>query len=296
MGGNENGKTNGHTAVAISSKQSIAKEFGVMSIIHGFRSRGHLLSTTNPIRDRRDRKPHLDLADYKLTEADLDLTFNAGEEIGLKNATLRQIIERLKVLYCGNIGFEYAHIEDHKKRMWLRDKIENRALDGSYGLSLEKKKRILEKLNGAVGFERFLHTKYVGQKRFSLEGGETTIAALDAIINNSVDKGVEEVIIGMAHRGRLNVLVNIMGKTYEHIFNEFEGNSIPDLTDGDGDVKYHLGYSSQVQTTGGKTVHLKLVPNPSHLEAVNPVVEGFSRAKADILYKSDYDKILRRCF
>ncbi|MFK8103209.1 MAG: 2-oxoglutarate dehydrogenase E1 component [Saprospiraceae bacterium] len=270
---------------------SNTKEFGAMSIIHGFRNRGHLLSTTNPIRQRRDRAPHLELSDYNLSEADLSQVFQAGSEIGLQNATLNQIIERLRMLYCGNIGFEYTHIENREKRLWLREKIENRPVN-SYGLSIEKKRRILEKLNGAVGFEKFLHTKYVGQKRFSLEGGETAIAALDAIISKGAEDQVEEVVIGMAHRGRLNVLANIMGKTYEHLFNEFEGTAVPDLSFGDGDVKYHLGYSSQVKTSSGKTVHLKLVPNPSHLESVNPVVEGFARAKADLLYDSEYDKIL----
>ena len=268
------------------------KEFGVLSIIHGFRSRGHLLSTTNPIRERLDRKPHLDLSDYNLSESDLNQKFAAGAEIGIPNATLSEIIDRCKSIYAGNIGFEYAHIENREKRVWLRSKIENRDLSGSYGLDLETKKRILEKLNGAVVFEKFLHTKYIGQKRFSLEGGESTIAALDAIINKASENNVEEVVIGMAHRGRLNVLANIMGKTYEHIFNEFEGNSLPDQSFGDGDVKYHLGYSSQVEAKGKKKTVLKLAPNPSHLEAVNPVVEGYSRAKADILYDSDYDKIL----
>ena len=283
----KNGHSNGHATTAVSPK-----EFGVLSIIHGFRSRGHLLSTTNPIRKRRDRAPHLELSDYSLTDIDLNQVFIAGEEVGLKNATLQQIINRLNEVYCGNIGIEGAHIENREKRMWLRSKIESRPQGGGYGLSIEKKKRILEKLNGAVGFENFLHTKYIGQKRFSLEGGETTIAALDAIINTAADSGVEEVVIGMAHRGRLNVLANIMGKTYEQIFNEFEGTAVPDLSFGDGDVKYHLGFSSQVDTLGNKKVHLKLVPNPSHLESVNTVVEGFARAKADILYDSDYDKIL----
>ncbi len=282
---------NGTVNQAISSENS-EKEFGVLSIIHGFRMRGHLLSTTNPIRTRRDRAPHLDLKDYHLTKDDLNTVFIAGEEIGLKNATLQEIIDRLRVIFCGNMGVEYAHIENREKRLWLRKKIEGRDLDDDFGLPIEKKKRILEKLNGAVMFEKFLHTKYVGQKRFSLEGGETTIAALDAIINASASDKVEEVVIGMAHRGRLNVLANIMGKTYENIFNEFEGTAVPDLSFGDGDVKYHLGYSSQVETTSGKKIHLKLAPNPSHLEAVNPVVEGFARAKADILYGSDYDKIL----
>ncbi len=303
--GNGNGATTSATYTGNGATGFNPDELSVHSIIDGFRHRGHLKSTTNPIRSRRDRKPHLDLPDYNLTEKHLDQVFQAGSEIGMKNATLGQIIERLKEIYCGNIGFEYSHIENREKRMWLRDKIENRSRE-SYGLDIDAKKRILEKLSDAVGFEKFLHTKYVGQKRFSLEGGEATIAALDAIINaaaNSVKlfgKGTEthpihdvkEVVIGMAHRGRLNVLANVMGKTYEHIFNEFEGQSEPDLSFGDGDVKYHLGYSSQVKTIGGKTINLKLAPNPSHLESVNTVVEGFARAKADILYGSEFDKIL----
>lgn len=270
----------------------LSKEFGVLAIIDGFRHRGHLLSTTNPIRTRRDRKPRLDLADYGLTDQDLDRPFQAGQAIGMGQSTLRQILDKLRLIYCGNIGFEYAHIENYEKRMWLRKRIEERQLASDYGLPVEKKNRILEKLNGATVFERFLHTKYIGQKRFSLEGGETTIAALDAIINKGAEDKVEEVVLGMAHRGRLNVLANIMGKTYEQIFSEFEGDVIPDQSFGDGDVKYHLGYSSQVNASNGKMMHLKLVPNPSHLEAVNPVVEGFARAKADILYGSDYDRIL----
>jgi 2-oxoglutarate dehydrogenase E1 component len=279
-------------APASAPNADLVKEFGVMAIIHGFRDRGHLLSTTNPIRKRRDRAPHLDLADYNLSEEDLSRVFLSGGEISLKNATLKEILDRLHKIYCGNIGFEYTHIEDRNKRMWLREQIEQRNLTPDFGLSLEKKKKILEKLNGAAIFEKFLHTKYIGQKRFSLEGGEGTIPALDAIISKGAEGKVEEVIIGMAHRGRLNVLANIMGKTYEHIFNEFEGTAVPNLSFGDGDVKYHLGYSSQVETASGKTVHLKLAPNPSHLESVNPVVEGFARAKADILYNSEYDRIL----
>lgn len=287
-----NGKSTASATPVAPGSLDIEKEFGVQSIIHGFRNRGHLLSDTNPIRKRRDRKPRLDLPDYKLTDSDLNKVFLAGSELGMTNATLQDIIDRLKKIYCGNIGFEYAHIEDRSKRMWLRDKIENRSLNEDYGLPIEKKKRILEKLNDAVGFENFLHTKYIGQKRFSLEGGESAIPALDAIINKGASDKVQEVIIGMAHRGRLNVLANIMGKTYEHIFNEFEGNAIPDTSLGDGDVKYHLGFSSQVDTPSGNKVHLKLAPNPSHLESVDPVVEGFARAKADMLYSDDYDKIL----
>ncbi len=283
-------QTNG-SAVATGSAGDVSKEFGVLSIIHGFRQRGHLLSTTNPIRPRRDRTPHLDLADYGLSNEDLNSVFHAGEEIGMKGATLAQILDRLKVIYCGSLGVEYAHIENRERRMWLRHKLEQRNLNSDYGLSIEKKRRTLEKLNGAVIFERFLHTKYVGQKRFSLEGGETTIAALDAIIHKAAGEDkVEEVVIGMAHRGRLNVLANTLGKTYEQIFTEFEGTSVPDQSFGDGDVKYHLGFSSIVKMEN-KEVYLKLVPNPSHLEAVNPVLEGFTRAKIDLLYH-DYSKIL----
>ena len=286
------GNGNEQSTTTSSLPSTISKEFDVLSIIHGYRTRGHLLSTTNPVRPRRDRKPYLAIKDYNLDESDLDKTFKACEELGLKGKSLGELLDHLNKLYCGNIGFEYAHIEHKEKRMWLRERIENRALTSGYGLDLNTKKRILEKLNGAVGFENFLSKKYVGQKRFSLEGGESIIAALDHIITVGGNNGVEEVIIGMAHRGRLNVLANIMGKTYDAIFNEFEGGALPDMSHGDGDVKYHLGFSSQVVTPNGKNVHLKLIPNPSHLEAVNPVVEGFARAKADILYDSDYDRIL----
>ena len=286
--------SNGHAAEATAGVDlaNLVKELKVYAIIKAYRDRGHLRSTTNPIRARRDRVPNLDLKDFNLSEADLDTKFAVSSEVGLNNASLKQLIEKLEEIYAGNIGFETTHIQSREKRRWLRDRIEKRNFSEDYGLDINKKKRILEKLNGAVGFEKFLHTKYVGQKRFSLEGGESAIAALDAIINKGAEDKVEEVVIGMAHRGRLNVLANIMGKTYDMIFNEFEGNSVPDLSFGDGDVKYHLGYSSQVETPSGKNVHLKLAPNPSHLESVDPVVEGFARAKADILYKSDYDKIL----
>ena len=285
-----NGHSNG--AAAQVSAAALDKEFKVLSLIKAFRNRGHLLSTTNPIRQRRDRQPNLNLDDFGLSDDDLGKEFEAGREVSLGRATLQQIIDRMRKVYCGNIGIEYHHIQDREKRRWIRAKIEGADPDQAYGFGNKQKKRILEKLNGAVVFERFLHTKYIGQKRFSLEGGENTIVSLDGMIDKGSELGVQEVIIGMAHRGRLNVLANIMGKTYAQIFNEFEGTAVPDLSFGDGDVKYHLGFSSQVETPGGKNVHLKLVPNPSHLESVDPVVEGFSRAKADILYESDYDQIL----
>lgn len=272
--------------------EDMQKEFGVMGIIHGFRDRGHLLSDTNPVKPRKDRKPFLDISDYGLVEADLDKSFKASLEIGMVNGTLRDVLNKLNLIYCGKIGFEIQHIENRERRVWLREKIELNAIKTDYGIPLEKKQRILEKLNGAIGFEKFLHTKYVGQKRFSLEGGDSTIPGLDAIINHASVKGVKEIAIGMAHRGRLNVLANIMGKTYQHIFNEFEGNEAPDKIYGAGDVKYHLGFSSQLETLSGEMIDVKLVPNPSHLESVDPIVEGFSRAKADILYDSNYDSIL----
>ena len=265
------------------------KEVRVRYLIHAYRARGHLKSDTNPVRTRLDRKPRIGLEDVGLTEADLDLEFDAGIAMGIGRAKLRDIIASLKSIYLGPIGFEYMYMREPEVLEWFEKKCEYEALN--FKLSEDEKRRILFKLNEAVVFENFLHTKYIGQKRFSLEGGETTIPALDSIINNAADLGVEEVVIGMAHRGRLNVLANIMGKTYEQIFNEFEGTQ-PDLTMGDGDVKYHMGFSSQIETPSGKTIDLKLSPNPSHLEAVDPVVQGFSRAKIYKQYNNDEDKVL----
>ncbi|CAN5307029.1 2-oxoglutarate dehydrogenase E1 component [soil metagenome] len=266
------------------------KELQVYTLIQAYRAKGHLLSRTNPIRPRRDWKAHLEIEYFGLTKEDLGAKFNAGKEIGLEGGTLQEIIDKLQRIYCRSIGVEYAHITNTELHDFVKEQFEKRAYE--IDLPLEQKKRVLLKITETVVFEKFLHTKYVGQKRFSLEGGESTIPALDAIINKSAELGVEEVVIGMAHRGRLNVLANIMQKTYEQIFGEFEGNMIPDATMGDGDVKYHMGFSSMVKTPTDKTVHLKLVPNPSHLEAVNPVVEGFARAKADLIYGSNYDRVL----
>jgi 2-oxoglutarate dehydrogenase E1 component len=267
------------------------KETAVRNLIHAYRSRGHLRAKTNPVRERKDRKERLNLADFGLSDSDLDTKFLQGELLGLgQGATLREIVAALTSIYAGTVGFEFTYIRDPQILDWFQQKAEHGAL--AFNPDVEYKKRILKKLNEAVVFENFLHTKFLGQKRFSLEGGETTIPALDAIINRSAELGVKEVMIGMAHRGRLNVLANIMGKTYEQIFSEFEGTATPDLTMGDGDVKYHMGYSSEVTTTNGEKVNLKLAPNPSHLEAVNPVVEGFVRAKIEHQYDGDYHQIL----
>ncbi len=267
------------------------KETAVRNLIHAYRSRGHLRAKTNPVRERKDRKERLSLADFGLSDSDLDTKFRQGESLGLgQSATLRDIEAALTSIYAGTVGFEFTYIRDPQILDWFQQKAEHGAL--AFNPDVEYKKRILKKLNEAVVFENFLHTKFLGQKRFSLEGGETAIPALDAIINRGAELGVKEVMIGMAHRGRLNVLANIMGKTYEQIFSEFEGTATPDLTMGDGDVKYHMGYSSEVTTTNGEKVNLKLAPNPSHLEAVNPVVEGFVRAKIEHQYDGDYHQIL----
>ncbi|BFG71779.1 2-oxoglutarate dehydrogenase E1 component [Sediminibacterium sp. KACHI17] len=265
------------------------KEIKVYRLILGYRNKGHLIAKTNPIRQRKDRGANLDLSFFGLSEADLNTTYQAGNLIGLGATTLKNILQHLNSCYASNVGIEFKYISDQKKIDWLTREMEQQFVKP---LSLDKKKRVLEKLNQGVMFEKFLHTKYIGQKRFSLEGGETTIAALDAIINTAANHEVQEVVIGMAHRGRLNVLANIMGKTYEQIFSEFEGTAVMDQTMGSGDVKYHMGYGSEIQTPDQKTIHLKLMPNPSHLEAVDPVVVGFARAKADVLYNSDFDKIL----
>ena len=284
------GNGTAESSAATVSVNHFDKEIQVRHLIHAYRTRGHLRSNTNPVRKRKDRKPLLDLKDFGLSEADLDTEFEVGNIIiGIGRSSLRKIIATLKQIYEGSVGFEYMYIREPEILDWFKEKAENEYL--SFSPSKEQKKRILYKLNEAVVFENFLHTKYLGQKRFSLEGGETTIPALDAIIDKGAELGVEEVMIGMAHRGRLNVLANIMGKTYEQIFTEFEGTAEPDLTMGDGDVKYHMGFSSEIKTSSGKVVNLKLAPNPSHLEAVNPVVTGFLRAKVDKEYK-DASKVL----
>jgi 2-oxoglutarate dehydrogenase E1 component len=279
----------GETTGAAAESFDWKKEVGAYRLILGYRNKGHLIAKTNPIRQRKDRGANLDLGFFGFTEADLDKTFHAGNMIGLGTTTLRKILEHLQKIYAAHVGLEFKYISDQKKVDWLTNEMER---NFTKPLAIDKKKRILEKLNQGVIFEKFLHTKYIGQKRFSLEGGETTIAALDEIITTAANNDVQEVVIGMAHRGRLNVLANIMGKTYEQIFSEFEGTATPDQTMGSGDVKYHKGYGSEVQTADGKTIHLKLLPNPSHLEAVDPVVVGFARAKADVLYNSEFDKIL----
>lgn len=267
-----------------------ADEFKVFQLINAYRNRGHLIATTNPLRKRKDRKANLETEQFGLSDKDLNKKFIISSELGLQNATLQEILTKLTQDYCSTIGFEVGYVRNPEEAAFFKQKIEN--TDRKSIFSKEEKKLILQKLNKAVMLEKFLGTKYIGEKRFSLEGGETTIPALDAIIRKSAVLGAEEVLIGMAHRGRLNVLANIMQKTYEEIFNEFEGNVLGDSTMGDGDVKYHMGYSSLYNTPENKKVYLKLAPNPSHLEAVNPVVGGFARAKADAIYGSDYDKIV----
>lgn len=271
------------------SGSQLAKEFSVYRLIQAYRKNGHLVAKTNPIRERRNRQANLELTHFGLSESDLSVSFEAGSFVNLGKATLQQILSHLQQCYTHHIGIEFTYINDAQKVEWIVKEAEQHLRQP---MPMPQKKRILQKLNEGVMFEKFLHTKYIGQKRFSLEGGETTIAALDAIINTASDNKVQEVVIGMAHRGRLNVLANILGKTYEEIFNEFEGTAIPDTTMGSGDVKYHLGFSSNVETASGNKINLKLTPNPSHLEAVDPLVVGFARSKADVLYASEYDKIL----
>ena len=287
------GATSSNVAAASVSSDSSGidwqKEINVYRLILGYRNRGHLLSNTNPIRPRKDRQANLDLSYFGLSESDLSQTFQAGKFVGLGTTSLKNILSHLQTCYTSSVGAEFKYISSKEKVSFLIAEMET---NFKAPIHLDKKKHILEKLNQGVIFEKFLHTKYIGQKRFSLEGGESTIAALDAIINTAASYDVEEVVIGMAHRGRLNLLANIMGKTYEQIFSEFEGTAIIDQTMGSGDVKYHMGYGSEITTPDGKTIHLKLVPNPSHLEAVDPVVLGFARAKADVLGKSAFDKYL----
>ncbi len=265
------------------------KEIKVLGMIHGYRDRGHLFTKTNPVRDRRKYYPGKELETFGFTEADLDTVFNAGVEVGLGPAKLRDIRELLEQTYCQSIGAEFKYMRNPEKVKWFEQRLEQERTSPNF--SIETKKRILKKLNEAVVFENFLGTKFLGQKRFSLEGAESVIPALDSVIEKGADLGIEEFVIGMAHRGRLNVLANIMNKTYKDIFSEFEGKNYDETKPFGGDVKYHLGFSTDVQTQSGKKVHLSLCPNPSHLEAVAPVVEGIVRSKIDFKYGRDNKRI-----
>ena len=249
----------------------------VVRLIQAYRDLGHFLARLDPLSEPRKSHPQLELAAFGLDDADLDRTFHASNFLGLPQGKLREILAALKLTYCRTIGVEYTHIQDTAIRRWLQERMEPNLNQPQF--SREKKLRILRQLYYAELFERFLHTRYVGQKRFSLEGAETLNPLLEAVVERAPDVGVREIVLGMAHRGRLNVLANLLRKPYEEIFAEFEENYLPEWSDGDGDVKYHLGFSSDRRTSGGGNLHLSLTPNPSHLEAVDPVVEGRTRAK-----------------
>jgi 2-oxoglutarate dehydrogenase E1 component len=249
----------------------------VIRLINGYRRLGHLLARLDPLSDPPASIPLLELSEFGWSEADLDRTIDAGYFLGLGKCTLRELLTALRDTYCRTIGVEYMHIQDSRIRLWLQQRMEpcrNRPV-----YSRRQKIRILINLHFAELFEKFLQSSYVGQKRFSLEGAETLIPLLDSLVENAADRGAKEIVLGMAHRGRLNVLANILGKPFSEIFNEFDEHFLPDSRAGDGDVKYHLGFSSDRTTSQGKQIHLSLTPNPSHLEAVNPVVEGRVRAK-----------------
>ncbi len=251
------------------------KEFRVIDLINAYRQRGHLFTNTNPVRDRRKYQPTLDIENFGLAEADLDTLFSAGNEVGIGPSKLRDIIALLQQTYCRSIGVEFMYIRFPEKRRWLLDRMEGTRNEPSF--SIDQKKEILEKLNEAVVFEKFLGKKFIGAKRFSIEGAEALIPALDTVIEHGAELGITEYVIGMAHRGRLNVLANTLRKSYDQIFSEFDGKDYDDSLV-EGDVKYHMGYSSLVKTNTGKEVRLTLAPNPSHLETVGPVMQGISRA------------------
>ena len=270
---------------------NVLKEFSVIAMIDDYRKRGHLFTKTNPVRERRNYSPSLDHQRFSLETSDLDTTFKAGKVLGLGPTTLRKIILHLKSYYCESIGVEYMYIRKPEIVSWIQNWLNKN--DNHPYFKPEEKKNILRKLTAAVGFENFLHTKFVGQKRFSLEGNESLIPALDILIERSADHGVKEFVFGMSHRGRLNVLANIFGKTYSQIFSEFESKDFEDKDIlFDGDVKYHLGATSFSKTQSNKDIVLNIAPNPSHLEAVNAVVEGLARAKIDLQYNGDNQRVL----
>ncbi|GAB3932561.1 2-oxoglutarate dehydrogenase E1 component [Mucilaginibacter myungsuensis] len=272
----------------VPNSEHALKEINALNMIHGYRQRGHLFSKTNPVRERRQHFPGKELEVFGLSDADLDTVFNAGIELGIGPAKLKDIRAVLEQTYCGPIGAEYKYLRNPIKTKWFEERMESKRNTPNF--TADEKKQIFGKLNQAVGFENFLGTKFLGQKRFSLEGGEALIPALNSIIVKGAELGIEEFTIGMAHRGRLNVLANIMEKSYKEIFAEFQGKNYDADSPHGGDVKYHLGYSTDIQTNG-KKVHLSLCPNPSHLETVDPVVEGLTRSKIDFKYNGDHNKI-----
>lgn len=270
--------------------EDIIKEFKVLDLINEYRHRGHLFTKTNPVRERRTYRPTLAIENFGLSQSDLNKTFSCATQTGMeKPATLQEIINHLENIYCDSIGVEYMHIESVEEKDWVKGWLQ--VNENHSKLSVEEKTEILQKLNQAVAFENYLHTKFVGQKRFSLEGGESLIPALDQLITRSSQLGVDEVVLGMAHRGRLNVLANIFGKSYKQIFSEFEGKEFEEDVFS-GDVKYHLGSSKKVQMASGEEVSINLTPNPSHLETVASLVMGICRAKVDKKYEGNYGKVL----
>ena len=269
--------------------ESLQKEFQVIRLIDGYRSRGHLFTKTNPVRERRKYEPSLDIENFGLSQGDMDTVFNAGEIIGIGVSTLKEIINHLQHIYCDAIGVEYMYIRKPERVEWIQNWLN--VNDNHPKFDSEHKRRILRKLNQAVSFEGFLHTKYVGQKRFSLEGNESLIPALDAVVERAAELGVEQFVMGMAHRGRLNVLTNIFGKAAKDIFSEFDGKDYEQEIF-DGDVKYHLGWTSERKTDNGKKIKMNIAPNPSHLETVGAVVEGIARAKQDAHFPDDFSKVL----
>lgn len=275
--------------VTTAAPENFLKEINVLNLINGYRQRGHLFTKTNPVRDRRKHLPTLAIENFGLDKSDLETVFASGVEIGIGSAKLVDIIAVLEQTYCGPIGAEYKYLRTPEVLKWLEAKMET--AKNTPNFSIDEKKRILSKLNEAVVFESFLGTKFLGQKRFSLEGAESLIPALASVIEKGADLGIEEFVIGMAHRGRLNVLANIMQKTYKDIFAEFEGKSYSLDTPFGGDVKYHMGYSTDITTKTDKNVHLSLCPNPSHLETVAAVVEGMSRSKIDFKYDGDNGRL-----
>jgi len=278
-----------HDAFCEPKLENLEKEFRVIKLIEGYRKRGHLFTLTNPVRERRKYEPTLDLENFGLSESDLDTVFNAGELIGIGAASLRKIIDHLSKVYCQSIGVEYTYIRNPKENQWIQKWLH--VNENHPKFSEEEKKQILKKLNEAVSFESFLHTKYVGQKRFSLEGGESFIPAVDTIIEKAADMGVEQFVMGMAHRGRLSTLINIFGKNAKDIFSEFDGKDYEQEVF-DGDVKYHLGWTANRETKNGKKINVNIAPNPSHLETVGAVVQGIARAKQDRHFKGDLQKVL----
>ena len=270
------------TAPTIGAVQSV----GIFGLVDAYRTNGHLIADLFPLGGRREEHSYLDPCNFGLGPAEMDSRVTCGNFLGLREGTPRELIDALQETYCGTFAVEFMQMRDKARRDWIVERIE--PVRSRPGLEAAERAEVLRQVMAAERFEQFLHKRFLGQKRFSIEGGESLIPLMETIVANAADLGAKEIVIGMAHRGRLNTLVHTMGMPYRAMFSEFQTGLTPAGVEGSGDVKYHRGYSADRATRDGQSIHLSLCPNPSHLEAINPVAEGMVRAKQN--FRGDIER------